>query len=34
MLHTSIELNQVFKGLGSHEQGATLHTYVIDMMLE
>ncbi|MBS5800976.1 MAG: alpha/beta hydrolase [Clostridiales bacterium] len=30
MLHTSIELNQVFKGLGSHEQGATLHTYVID----
>lgn len=30
MLHTSIELNQVFKGLGSHEQGAILHTYVID----
>lgn len=30
MLHTSIELNQIFKGLGSYEQGATLHTYVID----
>ena len=30
MIHTSIELNQIFKGLGSNEQGATLHTYVVD----
>lgn len=30
MIHTTIQLNEIFTGLAADEKGATLHTYIVD----